>query len=512
MADPGADRRLTAIGLGGRLLEGAASELVDSAGRLEAADAAVLEPGLQAGDLAHAIVLIESGVLPPAVGGRLLELLLVLGDVPLAERPADPCLGDGFANREAWLADRDPEAGGWLCAGRARREGTTVAYHIAVREAVLTLAETLVGAAERLVELAAAHATTLMPDYTYLQQAQPTTLGHYLLGFAYPALRDLDRLHACYVRTNRSPAGVGAVNGARWPLDRHRLAALLGFDDVVTHARDAMWQADQPVEVLATATAVLLNLSRLAEDLQVWSTPEFDLVELADRHARGSMVMPQKKNPYALAFVRGAASTLTGRVASAAALGRTPSGQVDNRIFVYGEVPRSLALAGEATRLMGGVLEGLSVNRALMESRARAGWSQATDLAEAVIAATGLDYRSTHRIVGRVVRIAEERGLTPATVTPALIDEAARAVVGRPLAIRADTLAAALDPRAAVDARRGVGGASPEAVGAMLVDCRTRLAAASRWQNEARQRLAAATTVRLARARELVPSSARFVS
>jgi argininosuccinate lyase len=508
MAD-GVDRRLTAIGLGGRLLDGAASELVDSAGRLEAADAALLEPGLQAADLAHAIVLIESGVLPAAVGGRLLALLLALGDVPVADRPADPRLGDGFANREAWLAERDAEAAGWLCAGRARREGTTVAYHIAVREAVLTLAEALVEATERLVAVAAAHATTLMPDYTYLQQAQPTTLGHYLLGFAYPALRDLARLQACHARTNQSPAGIGAVNGARWPLDRQRLAELLGFDGVVTHARDAMWQADQPVEVLATATATVVNLSRLAEDLQVWSTPEFDLVELADRHARGSMIMPQKKNPYALAFVRGAASSLTGRVASAAALGRTPSGQVDNRIFLYGEVPAALALAAEAARLMGGVLAGLSVNVELMESRARAGWAQATDLAEAVIAATGIDFRSAHRVVGRLVRLADERRLTPADVTPALLDEAARTVVGKPVSVGADALAAALDPRAAVAARRGIGGAAPEAVDAMLVDCRTQLASARRWQDEARQRLAAAHTARIARARELAPSTAR---
>src|SRR5262249_7636666 len=157
------------------------------------------------------------------------------------------------------------------------------------RVGLLALTGAVIDAGEALAAAARDHLGTLMPDYTYLQQAQPTTLAHYLLGTAFPLLRGLDRLEACYARTNASPAGIGAVNAARWPLDRRRIAALLGFDDVVTHARDAMWQADHPVEVTAAAMGVLLPLDRLAEDLQVWATSEFGLVELADRHARGSM-------------------------------------------------------------------------------------------------------------------------------------------------------------------------------------------------------------------------------
>jgi argininosuccinate lyase len=212
VAESRIDGRLAAIGIGGRLDEGAGRELADAAGRLEAGDAALLDPGLQAADLAHAIALLEAGVLPADVGRRLLELLLALGSVPMSDRPADPRLGDGFANREAWLAGRDADAAGWLCAGRARREGTTVAYHIAVRERLLALVAATVQAGEALVGLAARHTDTLTLDYTYLQQAQPTTLAHYLLGFAYPLLRGLERLEACYRRTNASPAGVGAVN------------------------------------------------------------------------------------------------------------------------------------------------------------------------------------------------------------------------------------------------------------------------------------------------------------
>ena len=125
MADANDDRRLASLGIGGRLEEGAGRELVESAGRLEAGDAPILDAGLHAADMAHAIVLVEAGVLPRDVGARLVELLLELRRVPQAERPADPLLGDAFANREAWLAARDAEAAGWLCAGRGSWRSAT---------------------------------------------------------------------------------------------------------------------------------------------------------------------------------------------------------------------------------------------------------------------------------------------------------------------------------------------------------------------------------------------------
>jgi argininosuccinate lyase len=503
MREPDGDGRLVTIGVGARLREASAPELAASAGRFEAAASPVLDPGLHAADLAHAVALVEAGVLPAAVGARLVRALLALADVPLADRAADPLLGDAFANREAWLAARDAEAAGWLCAARARREGTTTAYHLAVRDRLLALAGAAEDAGGALVGLAGAHVDTLLPDYTYLQQAQPTTLAHYLLGFVYPLLRGLDRLRECWGRTNRSPAGGGSVNGARWPLDRERVAALLGFDGVVTHARDAMWQADQPLEVVSVATALLLPLERLAEDLLVWATSEFGLVELADRHARGSMVMPQKKNPYALAFVRGVASDAIGRLAAAAAWGRTPSGQIDNRIFAYGEVPRGLDLAADTVRLMAGVVAGLTVDTALMARRAREGWGQATDLAETLVTLAGLDYRAAHGVVGRAVRAAVERGLGPADLDPALLDDAAVAVVGRPLGLDAAAVAAALDPGRSVAARTGVGGAAPAAVRAMLDECRAALAAAAAWRRAAEARIAAARAALAAAARAL---------
>jgi argininosuccinate lyase len=203
---------------------------------------------------------------------------------------------------------------------------------------------------------------TLMPDQTYLQQAQPSTFGHYVLSFAYPAMRDAHRLLDEFDDVNRSPAGAGCVNGTRLLDDRTFTAKALGFDEVIEHTRDAMWQIDGFIHVLASASSLLSTQSKLAEDLEIWSSSEFDFVDLADAFTRASILMPQKRNPYSLSIVRGASGVLIGRVTGFLAVAKSPSARSDNLIFAYGEVPRALDLAIRVTRLMAGVVRTLEVN------------------------------------------------------------------------------------------------------------------------------------------------------
>jgi argininosuccinate lyase len=492
------------LSVGSRLATGPAAELVQTAFARELAGQLALFEGMNLADLAHTIMLMEEGVIPPPAGRDLLAALLELHPYP-ADFTPDPALGDLYTNREAWLAQRT-DATGWLGAGRARRESTTTGYHLTVRRRLVALAAALTEAGAALLDQAQAHQASLMADYTYLQPAQPTTFGHYLLTFVYPLLRDLDRLQALFARTNLSPAGCGSVNGSRLPQNRPRLANLLGFDGLVAHARDAMWQPDGPIETIGLAVAALVNLDRLAEDLQIFATAEFDLIELADGHARASVIMPQKKNPYALTYVRGAANELLGELAAAAAFGRTPSGQVDNRVFAYGSVPRALETATGVATLMAGVVRGLRFNAALARQRLVAGFASATDLAEVITLETGLDFRSAHRLVGRLVRDLLAAGRTAGDITQADLEAAAQAVLGRPAPLAEAALAQALDPAAALAARRQVGGAAAEPFAAMLAESRAALAAHHAWHAQVAQRIAAAEAELLSRARELARS------
>jgi len=493
------------LGLGGRLKEGPAPELITSAFALEAGDGPLLYKGMSLADLAHAIMLIEAKLIPAQAGARLLDALLDLHALPAAEFPFDPARGDAYNNREYILRQRAPEAAGWLQAGRARREASTLAYLLVVRQRLLELTGAVCKLLAVLLDLAENHLQTLLPDYTYLQTAHPTTLAHYLLTFAQPITRDLARLRAVFERTNLSPAGAGSTNGSRLPLDRNRLAELLGFDGLVLHTRDAMWQPDGPIEILAALMALLANADRLAEDLQLWATAEFGFIELADRHSRISIIMPQKKNPYSLAFVRGLAREMIGRLTSAAAHQVTPSGQIDNRIFAYGGVPQALEQARQAVQLLAGTLSGLSVNQEVMAQRAGQSYSGATDLTELIMLEAGLDTHTAHRIVGQAVRMALQ---TAQRLDAELLDTVAQQVIGRPLNLDQEQIAAALDPQAIVETRTGPGGAAPQAVRVMIDQYRVLLAEAESWRSETEERLAAAITRLLSRAEALAKPGA----
>src|SRR4029077_19515303 len=176
----------------------------------------------------------------------LIAALLVLHEAPASFAPAAD-YGDLYTNREAWFA-QSTEAAGWLGVARAGREAVTTAYHLVLCDSLLGLGAAVTNAAEALNASSMRHQNTFMPDYTYLQAAQPTTFGHYLQSFAWPMLRDLDRVRALYDRADQCPAGIGSSNGSVTLQDRRNLADRLGFCQPVRHARDAMWQTDIAVE------------------------------------------------------------------------------------------------------------------------------------------------------------------------------------------------------------------------------------------------------------------------
>lgn len=487
----------------GRLKTAPADELVQTAHRLEVAYAAVLYKGLSLADLAHTVLLAETGIIPMPSAGRLLKVLLHVHNIPYEDFQFDPQYGDAYKNRERYILGLDPQVGGWLRTGRARREATNLAYQISVRERLLTLVESLGNLAGVLLDLAEKHIATIMPDFTYLQHAQPTSLAHYLLSFVYPIMRDVERIQACFQRVNQCSGGIGSVNGSRLPFKRQRLAELLGFDGVVTNTRDAMWQADMPVEIMSCVVAMSINLDRLCEDLQIWSTQEFDLVDLADAYSRESVIMPQKKNPYSLAFVRGSAGMMIGRWTSMANVGKTISGQPDNRIFAYGEVPCALDDANRMVRLVAGVMRTLTVHVNVMAQRTNEDYAQATDLAEILMISTGISYLDAHRIVGEVVRSAAEKGISAAGISSKMIEKVAFRLFGKRITFPTEHIRHALQPRQIVATRTCVGGAAAGPVRAMIEQSRISVAKSQRWRHKRATVLAKAESGLLKHARVL---------
>jgi argininosuccinate lyase len=516
------------LGADARIRRGPAPELVEAGYELELADAPLLSRGLGLADLAHVVVL---DAIPDADRRALLAALLELLD----EEPAvDPRYGDLANLRERWLEQRIGTAAGWLNAGRPRREAGRTAFRIALRERVLELHSAVLRFATALVDAAARERDTPMPDYTYLQAAQPTTAGHWLLSFAYPALRDAARLRGDFDWVNRSPAGAGGVNGSRFAPDRARLAELLGFGEPIAHTRDAAWQTDGFVELASHAALAAVGASRFAEDVELYSSDEFGLLAIGDELCRASALMPQKRNPYALVVLRGGAGTLIGRATGVLATQRTPSGRTDNLLHTYGEVSGAVELAARLLRLAAAVAESLTVDRAAADRALRTSFAHATDLAEVVSRETGLDYRSAYRVVGRAVAEAAAQTGRTATDTPnpsdrssaprgaravpeagapedargakrldaAALDAAARELLGRELGLDGALVAAAQDPEACLATRTTIGGAAAAPMDAMLADSRAALEDARVWCEAARAAAADAERALVERARK----------
>src|SRR5947207_2117672 len=298
-------------------------------------------------------------------------------------------------------------------------------------------------------------------------------------------------------RVGRSAAG------SRWSLDRARLAELLGCDGIVEHAKDAAWQADIYLELLATLAIAATHQSQLGQDFEIYASQEFGLVELADAHSRASALMPQKKNPYALAAIRTQAAQAAGDLAATVVTLHTGSARTDHFHLLNGTVPRALDEAVAIARLTASVLEGIELRPARFEQIARESFVTAADVADVLALVGGLDYRSAHKVVGRAVRDLVEAGEPPSALTPARLSAAAEAAIGTPVELDEATLRAALDPAACAAARLQVGSSSAAAMDAMLEELAVTLAVGETWSETAREREAAAEAALLARAREL---------
>ena len=445
-------------------------------------------------DKAHLVMLCEEGLLP-AVDAR--AMLGVLRDIEGGDAvAARAATAEHMHSGEAILTESlGAEVAGRLHLGRSSGDLLTVSFRFTLRERLLLLAKGLNALRHAVLKLAREHTETVMPGYTHLQHAQPDTFAHYLLAHASAFDRDAERVRQYYARLNLSPAGAAILNGSEFALNRDRTAALLGFDGLALNTRDAVWGRDLETEAHTVTLLLAGNFNRLAEDLMLWSAPEFGLVECADGFCGTSSIMPQKKNPNALECLKGVVATVTGHLVSTAMVHKNPSTvPVFEWVRSMSDAWRSYDEMNGALPLMAAVLRTLTVHRERMAHSAGQHWATATDLAAALVREAGLTWRAAHQVTGIVVRLAIEEGVTPAQLDSALLDRAAVQQLGRPLGLDAASLRNALDPAASVRRHRLPGGPAPERVLEALAQHDACLHTDEAWTSVARQRVDAAAT------------------
>ena len=390
------------------------------------------------GSEAHVIMLCEQKIIPERDAKLILEALEELKEKAMREElRLEGRFEDVHELIEAKLIEKlGTEVGGKLHTGRSRNDQVALDIRLRARKLLLELWEEALKLGEALLSKAEEELETLAIHYTHLQQAQLGYLSHYLISHLDHLLRDVERIRECYRRTNKSPLGACAVAGSTLPLDRLRVAELLGFDGIVENSIDAVSSRDFALEAISTAAILMTNLSRLAEDLIIWSSSEFDYVELPDSLASPSSVMPHKKNPCILELLRARAGRVIGVLtASLAMLKGIPTGY--DRDLQEGKplIWEALKLASSSLRILAKVVSRLKIKREKLLRSAEESYAPAIELAEALMKHANLSLREAHRLVGALVRSLHQSGKTLKDLTPEKISEAAERVLGKSAAL-----------------------------------------------------------------------------
>jgi argininosuccinate lyase len=331
------------------------------------------------------------------------------------------------------------------------------------RDKILDVLDSLLGFLKCLLDVAASNLDSVMPGYTHMSQAQPMTFGHYLLSVHDPVMRAAGDLESAYLSTNQSTLGCGALAGSSWPIDRDLVAELLGFSGVLENTNDCVASADFSVSTLAALTNIMIAVSRLALDLQVWGMEEIKMLGVPESYSDTSSMMPQKKNYGGqLERVRFDSAKVIACLQEAAVLPKNePFSDMLAVLRMRYPLLEALCIVEKDLVILSGFLSTLVPQRERMLELAKRGFSSAAELANLIVRTRGIPYRRAHHITGTVVRLADERNISADQVDASLVDEAAELVTGESLGLNNEQIRSALDPGAFVAAHNSHGAVAP---------------------------------------------------
>jgi argininosuccinate lyase len=414
-------------------------------------------------DLAHAVMMTEEGIVSRERGAKLIQGLLQILTIGPEKFPWDARSGSYLVQIERYLEEQfGHDVAGRLQTGRSRNDQEAAADRLYLRDRLLETIADLIALERVVLGLAAQHTETLMPAYTHLQHAQPGTFAHYLLREASVLERDLQRLEGAFTRTNLSALGGAALVGTSWPVNRRRVAGLLGHDGLVVNASDCgVFARDVLEEAVAVLALLMSNLGRFATDLYVWSSWEFSFVEVADGLAGTSSIMPQKKNPHALERTKALAGQAAGWLPSIMGAQRGVLSTDLDAMFGDDTIAEAVRASRAGLRLLAETVRTLHVRTDVMAERAGVFWSTASNLADELVRRFDLPFRTAHHVVGRFVKYSTETNTGPADPSVDLFRRAAREMAGRDIELDAADLRRILDPRAFLESRATEGSSNP---------------------------------------------------
>jgi len=431
---------------------------------------------------AHTIMLEEQKIITAEETSRILE------GINAVEKAAtmDASLV-GYMSTETALIKLVGEVGGKMHIGRSRNDMGHAQRRIYYRDqterligAVIDFQRLLIGKAEDNVE-------TLMPGYTHIRQAQPVTLAHYILAHVEAAARTVERLEGVYNRTNLSTMGAAALAGTSWDVNREKMREYLGFDGLCENSTDAVATIDYVIELASAIAIHLTQIGRLSEDLQIWSSDEYNMIDIDEAYAGTSSIMPQKKNPLEFEYIKSYSAESIGNLVStvASVKGVTYTNTVD-RILLE---PVALDTAVGSTKVMAGAVATLTPKRDVMLKNLRKGFTTATDLADTLVRNHGISFRQAHDIIVEVVIKALEEEKNAEEIGPEMIAKASEKIIGRRIDVSIEELTSALDLNQNLLGRSTTGGPAPESVRKMIANRKKSLTEQEKRHSERLERI-----------------------
>jgi argininosuccinate lyase len=435
---------------------------------------------------AHIIMLTEQNIIPYETAKKILQALSEIDfKTKLDQTLEDVHLAvEELVNKKVGI-----DVGGNLHIAKSRNDQVTTAIRISLRKSIHNLMNLVVKFQNSLIELAEKHTETLVPSYTHLHPAQPVTFAHILVSYVDAFQRSLERLKETLFRINLCPMGACAIATTSFPINRNRTAEILGFNGVLENSIDAVGSRDFVLETLADLTMLAVDISRMVEDILIWSSPDFGIIDLPESFTFTSSIMPQKKNPDVLEVIRARMSQVLGNlVACTTTMKALPSGYNLDFQELTPKLWDTLEIVATSVYVLSELVKNLNINPDIFNKQILK-FSTTTELANLLVKKYNISFRISHKIVGAAIKVLLNKNLALSNLTPELLNKAAQDSAGITLVVKMKDIKDSIDPQKFVKSHKTLGGPAPSEVKRALTSRKTLINQTKTSLNEHKSKL-----------------------